>query len=356
MLQYHILMKRHEKLNTRASKETDPVKKQCLENRALDLLVTAVSLSEKSEFRPGPTRQRDEAYREKMGCFRSNILNYVTITHQPLLIDLKEDKKKKNKPPPPRKKQRRYKEHNQNNSNQNQGICEGCKKKELNVIDSKNAKVICTNCGLSLPYTDKDSQALDIFWSENSINRSNSYSYKKSNHMIATLERLQAKEYVTIPQGVYDKIKEKMTRQQLDYKDPQIMTPLRIRKILKDIKRPKYYSNVHLIRYELTGHRPPQMTLEQENQLLTLFDDICLIYTKLQSERKIVRSNMLSYNYILKKSLELLGLDEIYEDHILLLKHRERLEEQEAVWKIICEHSPRFISQKLYFVHTEHKQ
>lgn len=103
MLQYHILMKRHEKLNTRASKETDPVKKQCLENRALDLLVTAVSLSEKSEFKPGPTRQRDEAYREKMGCYRSNILNYVTITHQPLLIDLKEDKKKKNKPPPPGK-------------------------------------------------------------------------------------------------------------------------------------------------------------------------------------------------------------------------------------------------------------
>jgi len=326
------------------------VKKQVLENRALDLLVTAVSLTEKAELRQGPPRKRDEAYRERMGCLNSNILKYVDITYQPLLIDLKD---KEDNHAHPRKKKRRYKEAN-NPTNNTEG-CKGCKKRGM-VIDSKNAKVICTHCGLSLPYTDKDSQALDIFWSENSINRSNSYSYKKSNHMIATLERLQAKEYVTVPQEVYDKIKEKMTRQQLDHTDPQIMTPLRIRKILKDIKRPKYYSNVHLIRYELTGHRPPQMTLEQENQILSLFDDICVIYAKLQNEQKIVRSNMLSYNYILKKSLELLGLDEIYQDQILLLKHRERLEEQEAVWRIICEHSHRFISQKLFFVYTEHKQ
>ena len=54
----------------------------------------------------------------------------------------------------------------------------------------------------------------------------------------------------------------------------------------------------------------------------------------------IQRSNMLSYSIVLSKILESLGYDEFVAS-LRLLKHRERLVEQEFIWKEICTESGR---------------
>ena len=48
------------------------------------------------------------------------------------------------------------------------------------------------------------------------------------------------------------------------------------------------------------------------------------------------RSNFLSYSYVLYKCLQLLEMDDFLK-HFSLLKSREKLAEQDKIWKKICE-------------------
>ena len=47
------------------------------------------------------------------------------------------------------------------------------------------------------------------------------------------------------------------------------------------------------------------------------------------------RKNFLSYYYVLHKFVELLGIDEL-KSSFPLLKSREKLHEQDKIWKQIC--------------------
>ena len=147
-----------------------------------------------------------------------------------------------------------------------------------------------------------------------------------------------------------DAIKLEFKKLQLDSQDPNVVTPVRIRQVLKSLKMPRYYNNVHLVRYLLSGYRPPQMTEKQENDVMALFNDIVKLYDSLKNRDSVARSNMLSYSYVLQKELELLGCEE-FTPQLTLLKHRERLVEQEHIWKMICEESKR-LDQKFTFHQT----
>ena len=48
------------------------------------------------------------------------------------------------------------------------------------------------------------------------------------------------------------------------------------------------------------------------------------------------RKNFLSYSYVLHKFIQLLGLDE-YLVNFPLLKSREKLYQQDKIWKMICQ-------------------
>ena len=66
-----------------------------------------------------------------------------------------------------------------------------------------------------------------------------------------------------------------------------MVTTTRVRQILKSLKMPRYYNNVHLVRYLLCGHRPPQMTEQQENEIMALFNDIVKLYDHLKSATQL---------------------------------------------------------------------
>ena len=50
---------------------------------------------------------------------------------------------------------------------------------------------------------------------------------------------------------------------------------------------------------------------------------------------KKTRKNFLSYSYVIRKFLELLGEDK-YISYFPLLKSREKLYQQDVIWKGIC--------------------
>lgn len=330
-LDCHIFLARYEAKMKEAKSESCPKKKRKLETDATEMLQKAYDMQrggKRKQF-DGTYRPLSKSHREKMGTESADIKKFVQITHtRPMgystddkpVVDPFED------------------------------YCDKCGNRNK-VINEKNATATCSTCGETYPWQNSDAQALDLLWRGTLVNKGVSYSYKKANHMLSTLMRIQAKEPTLIPESVLDKVRSKMKKLQLDVTNPEHLTPERVREILKENKLPRYYANVHLIRYMLTNYRPPQMTYKQETDVMNLFNDVCSVYEKLQAEGKIQRSNMLSYNYVLLKAIELLGYHE-FSEAITLLKHRERLQEQEAVWKIICQASPRFLSQELYFNET----
>ena len=107
-----------------------------------------------------------------------------------------------------------------------------------------------------------------------------------------------------------------------------------LRSILKKLKKNKYYEHIPHILNRLNGISPPVMSREIEEELRRMFREIQIPFHKYcPPERK----NFLSYSYVLHKFVELLDLDE-YKNCFVLLKSREKLHQQDKIWKQICSH------------------
>ena len=158
------------------------------------------------------------------------------------------------------------------------------------------------------------------------------FAYKRINHFNEWLAQFQAKESTDIPAEVYDKILIELKKERIeDMKDIQ---PLKIREILKKLKRNKYYEHVPHIINKLNGQPPPIMTRETEEELRRMFKEIQIPFHKFCPK---ARKNFLSYSYVLHKFVQLLELDEFL-PCFMLLKSREKLHQQDQIWKKICEH------------------
>ena len=111
------------------------------------------------------------------------------------------------------------------------------------------------------------------------------------------------------------------------------LTPQKLREILKRLKKNKYYEHVPHIINRLNGIPPPIMSRETEEELRRMFKEIQIPFHKYCPK---IRKNFLSYSYVLHKFVELLELDEFL-PCFMLLKSREKLHQQDIIWKQICE-------------------
>ena len=101
---------------------------------------------------------------------------------------------------------------------------------------------------------------------------------------------------------------------------------------MKKLKLNKYYEHVPHIINRLNGLSPPVMDRETEEKLRIMFKEIQGPFMKVCPKE---RKNFLSYSYVLHKFVELLGLDEFLQC-FPLLKSREKLHQQDLIWKEIC--------------------
>ena len=110
------------------------------------------------------------------------------------------------------------------------------------------------------------------------------------------------------------------------------LKPKKLREILKKLKKNKYYEHIPHIINKLNGTPAPIMDYKTEEELRRMFKEIQIPF---QNNCPPDRKNFLSYSYILHKFVQLLELDEFI-NCFLLLKSREKLHQQDQIWKKIC--------------------
>ena len=185
-------------------------------------------------------------------------------------------------------------------------------------------KMICSGCGdESFILIDSDKPSYKEQPKEISY-----FAYKRINHFNEWLAQFQAKESTDIPQDVYNQIISELKKERIE--DMKTLTPHKLREILKKLKKNKYYEHVPHIINRLNGDTS-YYDVETEEELRRMFKEIQIPFHKFCPKS---RKNFLSYGYVLHKFVQL-GLDEFTECFILL-KSREKLHQQDQIWKEIC--------------------
>jgi len=206
-------------------------------------------------------------------------------------------------------------------------VCVNCP--DSNIIHyQQTADLVCDGCGLivaraiSEELTYKEEQET----SEKIVN----YSYKRENHFNEWLSQFQAQETTTIPPEVMEQLRSELKKMKV--KKVEDITHAKVRGLLKKLRLNKYYEHVPYIANILSGIKPPNMPQELEEYLRIMFKDIQKPFDdNCPTERK----NFLSYSYVLYKFCELLSEDE-YLQYFPLLKSKEKLYQQDVIWKKIC--------------------
>ena len=157
------------------------------------------------------------------------------------------------------------------------------------------------------------------------------FAYKRINHFNECLSQIQGKETTEIPDEVYDAILLEIKKQRIiNIAD---LTVEKVREILKKLDLNKYYEHAPHIKHKLNGLPVPHLEPELEDKLRTMFKMIQQPFLKhMPPDRK----NFLSYSYVLHKLIQLLDKDE-YLDNFSLLKSRDKLHQQDQIWRKICE-------------------
>ena len=206
----------------------------------------------------------------------------------------------------------------------NINVCNICKNSMIFKINE--SEMYCEKCG----YTE-DILSISEKCSFKDVPKEISYfAYKRINHFNEWIAQIQSKESTAIPQEVYIKVMEEIKKDPF-FKIDKI-TNKQVRDILKFLNYNKYYEHVSHILNVITGNKKLIVFGEYEDVLRTMFKEIQLPFmNNCPNERK----NFLSYSYVLHKFCQLLELDNLLE-YFPLLKSREKLKQQDVIWKKIC--------------------
>ena len=130
---------------------------------------------------------------------------------------------------------------------------------------------------------------------------------------------------------MYDKILLELKKERIT--NMVDITKNKIKEILKKLKFNKYYEHIPHIINKLNGIPAPVMSRDVENMLRRMFKEIQVPFHKhCPKDRK----NFLSYSFVLHKFVQLLSMDE-FTSCFPLLKSREKLHQQDVIWRKICD-------------------
>ena len=182
-----------------------------------------------------------------------------------------------------------------------QNYCEECGK-NTNDILNKNM-IMCSECGV-------EKNILYITFSYKDIDRINittRYTYDRRIHFRDCINQFQGKQNSTIPQKIYDEIRNLLQIHKLVNPDTSLPLQTRYEKVtkkhifmfLKDRGYSKYYEDMNLIYHNITGKPLPDIS-HLEEQLMKDFDVLSELYDKeyIQNQ-KITRKNFINTQYVL---------------------------------------------------------
>ena len=203
-------------------------------------------------------------------------------------------------------------------------ICQHCFKGELIPLDDEGV-LICNSCSKNVQYLIENEKPSykeppkEVCF----------YAYKRINHFKEILAQFQGKETTQIPTEVIENIKIQIKKERIELDQ---ITYYKTKEVLKKLGYNKYYEHINFIKDKL-GLKPPIISQELEEILCNFFMEIQYPYAKHCPDYRV---NFLHYYYVLYKLFELLG-ENHYLPEIPMLKDREKLIEQDTIWKKICE-------------------
>lgn len=214
-----------------------------------------------------------------------------------------------------------------NVNNENVDIFDTCTKCMVEMLLNNNTGLlICPKCGLvETIIVDSDKPSF-----KEPPKEMTSFCYKRINHLNEFLAQFQAKETTDIPEDVYNEILMEIKKERIT--NMAMITPDKMRQLLKKIHKNDYYEHVPYIINQLNGLPAPVIAPEIEEIIRGMFKAIQIPFEKYCPNK---RKNFLSYNYVMYKFFELLELDE-YLQCFQLLKSRTKLHQQDQIWKNIC--------------------
>lgn len=218
-----------------------------------------------------------------------------------------------------------YLNDNLNDVDEKINICINCGNNNL-TYKSLESEVFCNKCG----YTEKVLFENDKTSYKETPKEISYFAYKRINHFNEWITQFQGKETTEIPHKIYNDVLDEIKKNiHLDIKN---ITNRQVRDILKKLKYNKYYENIPNIINIITNRQAPIITREYEEKLRSMFKEIQVPFINNCPEN---RKNFLSYSYVLHKFCELLELDHLLQ-YFPLLKSREKLQQQDFIWKKIC--------------------
>lgn len=206
-------------------------------------------------------------------------------------------------------------------------ICGDCK--SIMKMSINESYIVCDNCGQYETYFEPSVTGLTY---EQEINTDTSvhFAYKRINHLRELLSQLQAKENSEIPDDIIQAVRAEFIKARI--KDVSEITQEKVKYYLKKLNLNKYYEHARQITNILNGKPPPCISSEIYENLINMFTDIQEPFERVCPK---TRKNFFSYNYILYKFCELLNECELM-TLFPLLKSREKLYQQDCIWKNIC--------------------
>lgn len=210
-------------------------------------------------------------------------------------------------------------------SAKNSFICKICNSKTIKCISE--GITMCYDCG----DTEKLNLSMTPEWnSYENYEFVKPFSYKRSNHFKEWINQIQGREGTNIPQEILQMLLNEIKKERIT--DKKIITYDKVKDYLKKLKLNKYYEHIPNIIHRLTGNRQLIISQELENKLVRMFDEV---QKPFENNCPKNRKNFLSYSYTLYKFFQILEMEE-YLVYFPLLKSREKLFEQEVIWKNIC--------------------
>ncbi len=205
----------------------------------------------------------------------------------------------------------------------NELTCEECGIEKL--LNTRESYASCPECGSVTRYQDNKGE-----YSEE-VEVLSPFAYKRINHFKEWLNTLTGEEGSAISEEVVDLLRYEMMKNRIQ--KPDQVTEDLIKEWLKKLKLPKLYEHAPAIRFKLCGTPPPKISRQLKDKLIEMFQQIQNPFEKHAPNN---RKNFLSYSYTLHKMCQLLRQDYLL-DRLSLLKSREKLYQQDIIWRGITD-------------------
>jgi len=195
------------------------------------------------------------------------------------------------------------------------------------IFDQMSGCYVCQSCGEEADCLIMENETTG--YKDTNNDNKQKYPYKRMNHLKEKLNQFQSKETADVPDCVYEKIFSELKKKKIRADDA---SSKEIKAILKKNHMTNYYEHLQQIFCKITGCPPMTLTREIEERILSMFQSM---QESFQTHCPKSRENFLNYSYVLNKLFRIIGLEK-YSKYFGLLKSKEKLRGQDAIWTKIC--------------------